>query len=63
MDYPSTSEADASLERLIDTLYDLMVRTPREADARQYWSAMLQFIRQRSPEQIFVMEVAKRLRS
>jgi hypothetical protein len=61
LEYPTTSEADESLERLIDTLYELMVNTTREHDARQYWNAMLAFIRQRSPEQVFKMEVAARL--
>jgi hypothetical protein len=62
MELPPTSAADESLERLIDALYELMVKTHRKEDARQYWGAMLGFIRERSPEQIFAMEVARRLR-
>lgn len=61
MELLPTSESDESLERLIDTLYALMIKTQIESDARSYWNALLIFIRQRSPEQIFKMEAERRL--
>jgi hypothetical protein len=56
------SAADVALEAAIDIAYDLMVEATTAEGARQYFKAMRTLIAQRSPQQIFAMEVARRLR-
>jgi hypothetical protein len=52
---------DADRESLIDASYDQMIAAAIESEQRRHFSDMCWHIRLRSPEQIFKMEVERRI--
>lgn len=56
-----TAMSDAAREELIDTAYREMIRALTTEDSNKHWAEMCFHIRLRSPEQIFHMEMERRL--
>jgi hypothetical protein len=56
------SREDEANERLIDACYTLMVNADNPDAARTYFYEMLRFVRDRTPRQIFAMEISRRLK-
>jgi hypothetical protein len=52
---------DEDRESLIDASYDQMINAVTEADQRKHFKDMCYHVKLRSPEQIFKMEVERRI--
>lgn len=52
---------DAERESLIDASYDQMIAASTETDQRRHFKDMCYHVKLRSPEQVFKMEVERRI--